>query len=164
MDKAKMLLAACCVAGLLVSLSLLHPAGTYSSGPVGTEITPTCFAYMPCVLRPGPPGVDLLIWDIKVDPSTPVAGQTFSISVTVKNQGGDSVPHVTEVRLDAGPFQNLRRSIVPLAGGATVDIVWGLVLSAGAYTAEAEVDPGDTVAETNESNNVLEQPFTVVSP
>ena len=83
------------VAGLLVLLSLLRPAEVYPL-PYGTTITPTCFVYLPFVAKeatptPSPtptptpiPSVDLVVWDIDIDPDTPLVGRTFVITVTVR--------------------------------------------------------------------------------
>lgn len=156
-----------CVAGLLVLLSLLRPAEAYPL-PYETTITPTCFVYLPFVAKeatptPTPiPGVDLIVWDIVISPDTPVAGHTFAITVTAKNQGGDDATVGTYIRLNVGGWQ-FDTFVAPLAAGAAGDAVWALSLSsAGPYTARGEVDPDNLVPETDEGNNVLQQPFIVV--
>lgn len=158
-----------CVTGLLVLLSFLQPVDAYPIA-AAVEITPTSFAYLPYIAQTGPsptplpPGVDLIVWDIDIDPDTPTVGQTFLITTTVKNQRGDNAPAATFVSLSVDGWQLPDRFIAPLAGGATADVVWALSLSsAGSYTARGEVDPTDLVAETDEDNNMLQQPFNVVS-
>jgi len=157
------------VAALLILLSLLRPADAYPLAYEAT-ITPTCFLYLPCVAKeatPAPtpiPGVDLIIWDIVIDPPVPAVGQTFVITVTAKNQGGDDAPVGTFIRLTVDDWQvPPDRFIAPLKAGATADAAWGLSLSqAGSHMAKGEVDPTHLVSETNEGNNMMLQPFNVV--
>lgn len=179
MGRATTLPVILCVAGLLLLLSLLRPVDAY---PVayGTPITPTCFVYLPCVAReptptPSPtptptplPGVDLIVWDIVIEPSTPVIGQTIIITVSVKNQGGDDAPVGTLVRLtvDDKPVLPEYVFIAPLQSGGREDVAWGkssISLGTGPHTAKGEVDPTDLVAETDEDNNTLQDSFEVVS-
>lgn len=154
------------VAALLILLSRLHPASAYPLAYEAT-ITPTCFVYLPCVAKeatPAPtpiPGVDLIVWDIVVDPPVPTVGQTFVITVTAKNRGGDDAPMGTYIWLDVGGF-HFEELKAPLAAGATADMVRTMSFShAGSYIARGEVDPDNFVLETDEGNNVLQQPFEV---
>ena len=169
MDKAKVLPAVLGTTSFLVLLSLLHPADAYHPSAAGSTITPTSFAYLPCVAHAEPtctpvsPGVDLIIWDIDIEPQVPAVGETFVITVTARNQGADDASQGTDVRLNVGGWQ-FDKFIAPLAACAKVDTPWALSLSsAGPYTARGEVDPRDIVPESREDNNVLEQSFVVVS-
>jgi subtilase family serine protease len=146
---------------LLLLSSLLRPV---LARPHVAEvtITPTAFVYMPYTARYEVPEVDLIVWDILIDPEEPSVYEPFEIIVKVRNQGSDSTTESTSVELSAGGFEE-DFPIPPLAAYATVSVGWGLSLStAYTYTAEAEVDPGDFILETNEGNNSLSQEFYVV--
>ncbi|MEA3345192.1 MAG: CARDB domain-containing protein, partial [Chloroflexota bacterium] len=70
-------------------------------------------------------------------------------------------PQVTDIALNVSLLV-LEKPIEPLAAGATVYVRWWPSFSAGSYMAKAEVDPHNLVSETDEGNNILQHPFTVV--
>jgi subtilase family serine protease len=155
---------------LLALVSLLRPVAAHPAGAEVT-ITPTVFVYLPYTSRsevvttPGPtpvPDVDLIIWDIFVAPQQPLAGEPFLVTVRVMNRGSDATTDSTAVSISVAGFED-SFSIQPLASQGIQSVSWGLNLStADEYTVRAEVDPGDFILETNESNNSLSLEFTVV--
>jgi len=168
--KAKMLLVPFGAAGLLVVLSLLHPVNAHPTA-AAAQITPTAFVYMPYIAKAGPPpipGVDLIVWDIVIDPAEPVVGESFVITITVKNRGSDDASERAHVRLNVVEVEwlEVERDRPPLTAGATDDVSFRLnvpTLGPGSYTARAEVDPYRAVPETYEDNNVMKQRFVMVS-
>ena len=161
--------------GLLVVLSLLRPVDAYRASN-GAAITPTCFVYLPQVAKeptatptptstptPSPtptPSVDLIVWDIIIDPAVPQVGRTFAITVKVINLGPDDTTVDTYIRLEVAGLQ-LQTSRPPLPAYTTCSADWALSLGGGTYTARGIVDYVDIIAETNEGNNYLEQGFSV---
>jgi len=168
--RAKVLSTILGVTSFLTMLSLLRPVDIYHPSASGSTPSPNSFAYLPFAAHaqptptPASPGIDLIIWDIIIEPPVPVVGQTFVITVTARNQGAANAGQGTYVRLKVGVLPPLDKLVAPLAAGAAVDVEWALSFSsAGQYTARGEIDPWNTIVESREDNNVLQQSFVVLS-
>jgi len=109
-----------------------------------------------------PAAADLVVASIATTPAQPAAGQPVAVTVTVKNQGN----------LAAGPFSadfykdraaapgpgiigDVRCAIAALAAGASTQCTGTVTYTAaGTFSAWAQVDTAQAVAESSEANNV----------
>jgi hypothetical protein len=108
-----------------------------------------------------PPAVDLLALKLTTDP---IAGnnQTATLHATISNIGNVSVSQPIAVAFysgapPGGALIGSKTITPPLAGcaaTAVVSITWPN-LNAGRYPVYARIDPGGTISETNETNNVV---------
>jgi subtilase family serine protease len=109
---------------------------------------------------------DLVVTSVTFDPAKPVKGQNFTAKYEIKNQGD----------VTSGPF-TFRLHFHASAGVA--DCNWDGALSAteitwaecvrqingntGNYPVKATIDVESEIAESNESNNVLDTTLTLVA-
>jgi hypothetical protein len=166
--------------GVVVTLTLLSSLRPVVAHPavIQTTITPTCYVYLPYVVRgeavPTPtvtpmPGIDLIAWDIVNYPVAPVIGQTVIITISVRNQGADNAPVGTFVTLRVdGELVPPEVFIPPMQSGETRHIPWGKSTSSlgvGWHSVRGDVDPDGFVSESNEDNNFIfeQQSFEVLS-
>jgi len=149
---------------------------TNAAGPaVATTIVTVSQAklFLPLVVRPATPP-NLVVTSITVTPSSPVAGTTATVRVTVLNQGGE------DLAIGNNFFVDFYVDRVPSLG-AIGDISWGgqgvwfasgashtfesahQFQTAGVHQLYAQADTDNNVAEGNESDNTLgPQPLTVL--
>ncbi|MEM7028594.1 MAG: NEW3 domain-containing protein [Chloroflexota bacterium] len=130
--------------------------------------TPTPTPTVTPTATPAPvSGVDLVVTDLTLIPSSPISGQQVTVQVTIRNQGNVNVSFGNNFFVDF--YVNLTDPDPTFAG----DIFWsvqGVELSAGAsktltgqytfadgvYTLHSKVDTQDDVKnEVNESNNLF---------
>jgi len=95
---------------------------------------------------------DLIVESIEV-PSNMVAGNTYTIKVSVKNIGNANAT-AFKVSLKANGYYIGNRTISSLNISETKEVEFIWTPSAGTYTLTAEVDPDNTVTELNETNNI----------
>ena len=101
------------------------------------------------------PCADLTITNLTVTPSSPVQGQNATISVTVRNNGTCAAQaFVVQWRTDLFAQTGPSVSIASLAANTstTVNLVFAFP-QAGNFLTSVVVDTGNSVNETNESNN-----------
>ena len=149
--------------------SRMHSARTN----IIVEAPPARMIYLPLVLRAYNPDLpDLVITGITLIPAAPAAGQTVTVRVTVQNQGPRPVAFGNNFYVDF----YVNRQPQPLLPG---ELTWGAqgswfgvgqsrtfegtyIFSGGVHQLYAQVDTDNTVAESNEGNNVYgPQPLTV---
>ncbi|CAK0758371.1 putative High-affinity leucine-specific transport system, periplasmic binding protein LivK [Gammaproteobacteria bacterium] len=122
------------------------------------------------VARPRP---DFVVTGITLIPAAPAANGTFSINVTIKNQGTDaSYGGQLNVWLNQTEDQNCdtqgdrNTAVGTLTAGASKTLTFsGLPAgSAGTKTLHAFVDNACTIIESQETNNQRAQTYTVIPP
>ena len=108
------------------------------------------------------PGPDLTVTAITPNPAAPAVGAQVSFTVTVDNRGTSAVAAGTVTRLAAGST-TLNGTAGAIAAGASVTVpingTW--TAASGGVTLTATADATNTVAETNENNNVLARSLVV---
>lgn len=133
-------------ARLAASIALLAAAaslGQSAPAPAGErpDLRPVALALVPAGLAEGAAGVFVVTVENRGNASAPRVNVSFSVDDALV--GNASVP-------DLAPGKRGNASSPP----------WDA--RAGNHTARAVVDPGDAVAEANESNNDLEERFKVL--
>jgi subtilase family serine protease len=113
---------------------------------------------------------DLTITNVTVSPSSPSQGDTTTVTVAIKNQGNDAAgPFVVSWNPDADGLivpsvGTQTKQVNSLGAGASTNVVFTFVYpQAGNFHTTAEVDAFNTVAETNETNNLFLKDFSVGS-
>ena len=109
-----------------------------------------------------PAAADLVVASIATTPAQPAAGQPVAITVTVENQGNlgagaFSVDFYKDRAAAPGPgiIGEVRCAIAALAAGASMQCTGTVTyVTAGTFSAWAQVDTAQAVAESNEANNV----------
>jgi hypothetical protein len=107
------------------------------------------------------PGPDLQVTGITTNPANPAPGAQVSFTVAVTNRGTTTASaSTTRVSVGSATLTGGTSSIAP---GATVDVAIGGTWTAtnGGATVTATADAGNSVDETNESNNVLTKSIVV---
>ncbi|NOZ79187.1 MAG: hypothetical protein GXP48_08440, partial [Acidobacteria bacterium] len=117
---------------------------------------------------------DLVITSLTTDPVSPTAGQTFVVSVTVKNQGNaaaggfdtnfyfDNVPTACD---EGYPDWYFAYTDGLAAGASTTVTMTHSGLAAGSHDLYAQADGACSVTESDESNNIYgPQTITVIAP
>lgn len=103
------------------------------------------------------PRPDLVIQDIVPVPAEPQEGQPLNFTVTVKNQGAaPSGEALATYYINGDPGQNI--GIPSLSEGASTDVSFSLTpdqVIGGNMEVKVVADSGNTVLESNESNNVF---------
>ena len=107
------------------------------------------------------PDLSLSTGDIEFDPSAPVESDTITIKATIHNDGRRSAMNVV-VRFSADGTPIGYQTIRWIRSGSTgtASIEWEPV-AAGTYTITVEVDPGNSIAESDEDNNSASREITV---
>ncbi|MBK5967096.1 hypothetical protein CCR95_24255 [Thiocystis minor] len=120
-----------------------------------------------------PPAPDFVVTSLVLTPSAPIANGTFSVAVTVKNQGTLArAPGTLQVWANqaagqkCGAVGNKSTTLTNLAAGASQTVTLsGLPAgTAGAKTLRAFVDSGCLTAEANETNNQATKTYAVAPP
>jgi hypothetical protein len=114
-----------------------------------------------------PPGVDLVVTAISLNPNPPQAGQAAVVRVTVKNQGMADVTPGNNFIIDfyddpapepPGPFQpgNIFWGVqgVDFTAGESLTLVSTFTFDSGFHHLYAQIDTDGIVNESNENNNV----------
>ena len=145
----------------IVPIPIFMPMVSNNSGTA----SPDCQFVPPTTGNP--PGVDLVVTAISVNPNPPQPGQQTTVRVTVKNQGQSDVSVGNNFLIDfydnpvpepPGPFQP---GVVywgvqgaDFEAGESVTLVGAYTFTAGFHHLYAQVDTDKVVNETNEGNNV----------
>ena len=103
-----------------------------------------------------------MVASIATTPAQPAAGQPVTVTVTVKNQGNlaagaFSADFYKDRAAAPGPgvIGDVRCAIAALAAGASTPCTGTVTyITAGTFSAWAQVDTAQAVAESNEANNV----------
>ncbi|GHH43052.1 CARDB domain-containing protein [Streptomyces candidus] len=108
------------------------------------------------------PGVDLRVTGITTNPAAPAVGAQVGFTVAVHNRGTTGAPAGTVTRLAAGTT-TLNGTTGAIAPGSTVQVpmtgTW--TATSGGVTLTATADATNTVAETDENNNVFARSVVV---
>jgi len=98
---------------------------------------------------------DLIVQDISISPSSPVAGESVTITATLKNQGnaGASGSILLYYYLDGSKIGEDSLSWGLDAGESDNEDISYTVGSSGNHTVKVVIDPQDAIDESNESNN-----------
>ncbi|MGB9879776.1 MAG: CARDB domain-containing protein, partial [Anaerolineae bacterium] len=102
------------------------------------------------------------------EPSAPFSSGdplTITLYVKVANSGHSAAEVPATVRV-YGDEALIGERLVPALGGcatsAVISVTWSQVMS-GVHQVRVEVDPGNHIAESNESDNVLSTPILIAS-
>ncbi|MFJ6657287.1 CARDB domain-containing protein [Streptomyces sp. NPDC091377] len=108
------------------------------------------------------PGPDLEVRAIATSPASPAVGAAVSFTVSVHNRGTSAVPAGSVTRLTVGPT-TLNGTTGSVAAGATAQVAVSGTWTAtgGGAVLTATADATNTVAETNENNNVFTRSIVV---
>ncbi len=115
---------------------------------------------------------DFVVTNITLSPTSPAAGNTFSVSVTVRNQGaasgsgGNLSVWVNQASTPGcGATGTQQQNVGTLAAGASRTLTFTALPAdtAGTRTFRAFVDSACATAESNEANNQLTRSYTVSS-
>ncbi|TDW95232.1 F5/8 type C domain-containing protein [Kribbella pratensis] len=107
------------------------------------------------------PGPDLQVIGITTNPANPAPGTQVSFTVAVNNRG-TSASVASTTKLVVGTT-TLNGSTAPIAAGATANVAISGTWTAtnGGATVTATADAGNTVDETNETNNTFTKSIVV---
>ncbi|TCC28632.1 CARDB domain-containing protein [Kribbella sindirgiensis] len=107
------------------------------------------------------PGPDLQVTGITTNPANPAPGTQVSFTVAVNNRG-TSASAATTTKLVVGAT-TLNGSTASIASGATANVAISGTWTAtnGGATVTATADAGNTVDETNETNNTFTKSIVV---
>ncbi|MCC6317221.1 MAG: hypothetical protein IT361_05960 [Gemmatimonadaceae bacterium] len=108
--------------------------------------------------------MDLVPGTVTVSPTTPTTSQVVTVSASVRNVGNTGATNVGwRVLVDGQVAANGVIPSLAAAASALVNATAG-PFGAGQHIAVLEVDPANTVAESNEDNNTATATFTVIAP
>jgi len=116
--------------------------------------------HSPGAMAAGPSQPDLTLSGLKLKAAGPGLSTQADVQVTVKNQGKADARGIT-VSFAVGENQATAQ-IDKLKAGKSKDVTVTIATppTRGTGTVVVQVDPGNTVAESNETNNVLVAPLT----
>ncbi|GAB2597033.1 hypothetical protein Aab01nite_72500 [Paractinoplanes abujensis] len=110
------------------------------------------------VLGSWAPNPDLVVTGLTWSPATPDEASTITVTATVRNQGSVAAAATTlDVRLGGNTVGSANVGALNAGASTTVTVNAGR-RAQGSYQVSAVVDPADTVAETDNSNNSLVSP------
>ncbi|WP_204032353.1 CARDB domain-containing protein [Micromonospora qiuiae] len=111
------------------------------------------------------PCADLSITGFSVTPSQPVQGQPATFTVTVRNTGTCAAPgFVVQWRQNPLAPSGPSTPVASLAANTSTALTFAFTFpTAGNFETVAVVDSANSVAETNEANNLALLPVTVVA-
>ncbi|MFZ0545833.1 MAG: PQQ-dependent sugar dehydrogenase [Candidatus Promineifilaceae bacterium] len=123
---------------------------------------------------PLPPGPDLVVTNLTIVPTSPGAGETAEVIVTVQNQGNEPVDpgnnFFIDFYVDKVPVPYLPGVIYWGAQGSQFDIgesrtfTQDYSFTAGTHNLYIQVDTDQSVDETNEVNNIFGPQGITVGP
>jgi len=155
---------------------LQSPDGVYFGPQVWVSInvlsaTPTPTATLTTTPTPTPNTPDLWLSDFSISPDVRVVGETFNVGTILHNGGGMGVTGAV-VRLEDHPMTPtascadagtvLHQQSIDLAAGAAIAANFPVQLTSAAHHYICvELDPSNTIAESNETNNTQGQDVAV---
>ncbi len=108
------------------------------------------------------PNPDLTISGLTWSPQSPSESDAITLSATVRN-AGNRQSAATDVHFYLGTTSVGTGSVGALAAGATATVTANIgARDAGSYSANAKVDEGEHVIESNETNNSFTNPTALV--
>ena len=108
-----------------------------------------------------PPKPDLIVSDIKISPTSPSAGQSTTITATLKNQGNASAGRFYLKYYVDGVYQGEDDLTFGLSAGSSNDEdISVTVNTSGPHTVKVIVDPDNYIAESDDNNNIREEIYT----
>lgn len=114
------------------------------------------------------PDLSATLGDLIVLPSAPLVGEASRVTVTVRNNGGVEATGISvslNMRSPGGVVTTLHTSTIASLGSLesrSIALDW-TPAQTGQYSLALSLDAANTVAETSESNNVVERIVTVAS-
>ncbi len=118
-------------------------------------------------------GADLTITpsDIYYSPQAPLQGDPVTVSATIRNTGSQTAKNVVvefsiyDPRIGSSLIIANQAILSLVSGGSTVvQATWDTKGFSGEYEIYANVDPMNTIAETDETNNIAHVPVIVTAP
>lgn len=108
---------------------------------------------------------DLIVSDIKISPTSPVAGESVTITATLKNQGNaDAARFYLKYYID-DVYQGEDDLTFGLGQGNSNDESLSVIVSSsGQHTVKVVVDPDNNIDESVESNNSRQEAFSWSPP
>ncbi|MGC9498534.1 CARDB domain-containing protein [Streptomyces sp. WG7] len=132
------------VTGRFADLRLSFHANTGAPGAQVAEFQ---------VLGKPAPHPDFVVTDLTWSPSTPSEKDEVTVDATVRNAGTSAAPATTvNVSVEGAVAGSAPVAALPAGSSATVSVPVGK-RPTGSYSVSAAVDPTDTVAELDDSNN-----------
>lgn len=113
-------------------------------------------------LKGAGPDLTLSSRDISFSPAMPTDGSEAAITVVVHNYGGTAVEDVV-VRVSSGAWQATGAIASIGVGGIASIEIGGWAAAYGEHEFTVEIDPGDSITETDEGNNTASRSVTVAS-
>lgn len=115
---------------------------------------------------PAPADLTLTSADITFNPATPTTGEIVLITATIHNQGESPVTNVIVQFFNGDPDNGGTQigsdlTIYSLPSGVTADVPIGVSFSTGVYDIYVRIDPTNTIAESDETNNKTFNTITV---
>lgn len=108
------------------------------------------------------PAADLVVTGLSWTPASPNETSTISVAATVRNQGTVAAAATTvDVRLSGTTVGSAGVPALAAGASSTVTVNAGR-RGQGSYQVSAAVDPANTVAETDNSNNTFTSPTQLV--
>jgi len=113
-----------------------------------------------------PPKPDLIVQDISISPTSPTAGQSATITATLKNQGNANASGSIHLKyyVDGGYIGDDYLSYGLGAGSSNNESISYTAGSAGNHTVMVAIDTENIVSESNESNNNRSETYYWNSP
>ncbi|MFQ6060762.1 MAG: CARDB domain-containing protein, partial [Thermoplasmata archaeon] len=109
------------------------------------------------------PKPDLIVSDITWDPAKLTEGENIDFTATVENQGGGSATGIyVKFYVDLQPLSNGSYIDRIDAGGSDQVTETWMNATGGGHSICVEVDFPRAISESNESNNILCKPFTII--
>jgi hypothetical protein len=121
-------------------------------------------AHFTCSTQVPEPDLTVAPGDIDLSIVAPAIGDSVTLTATVHNIGSvvanDAAVRFLVDGVQVGADQTV--AAVAVEGTGTASVVWDTTgLPAGAHTVTVEVDPVNTIAESNEANNAASKPVTL---
>jgi subtilase family serine protease len=109
------------------------------------------------------PMPDLVVTSLTYTPTSPVTGNTVTLTATIKNQGtAAGAPGITAFAVDGTQVSASSNNTTALAVGGTTTVTGTWTASTvGNHSVTATVDNANTTAESNETNNTDSTTITV---
>lgn len=109
------------------------------------------------------PFPDLTVEAITWLPENPVQDEAATFSITVRNQGGDTVRNFDVIFYMDGHLQS-RSAVDSLKSGATVTKIFALTSPVGSHVIRTTVDEANNIVESDEANNEKTVAISVSEP